>query len=146
MKVKDLISNNKQEIPGIQESVLQSPEPDSVAETNLESKFNIEEYDNKRYEAYKTAKNPGFLEQQRIMRLCYGFATTTVALCRKIKIWPYYRKGTRGVLLSDDAIGLFPSQQQDELKNFIAKFETKLVLFEHTVLGIPLKLLKQVNK
>lgn len=73
----------------------------------------------------------------KVHRLCYNFVVRNISLKKNLGIFPWYKRGTRGFLLSDDAKALFPLAEQAEITRVMAEKDCKLCLFEHIPVTLP---------
>ena len=91
-------------------------------------------------------KNPSDRQKAilEITKLCQSFVTTQVSLISGINLPPFYPRGTKGFLLENQAIYLFPENTQKEIKQNMEENGTRLVLFADIVMGVPSNNLKAV--
>ncbi|NHZ84356.1 MAG: hypothetical protein GWP19_00560 [Planctomycetia bacterium] len=78
------------------------------------------------------------IEYFKCHKLCYGMVERKVALTRNLKMFPYYKRGTKGLLLEKDAVNLFSSKVQEEVKKLSLTNEIRLILFPDMVFTLPL--------
>jgi len=92
----------------------------------------------RQWQQYMKAKTSD-LDFFKQMKLASGFATTKrCSLRRNIELFPYYKRGTKGVILEDSCVSLFPLETQKLVLKAREEHNVIMVLFEHTIMTIPL--------
>jgi hypothetical protein len=95
---------------------------------------------------YKDLKNPSSHQKDilEVTKLCHSLVCCKVSLISGLNRPPFYPRGTKGYLLEDQAISLFPKSTQKEIQRNMEQNGTKLVLFPEVVMGVPSDNLKVV--
>ena len=76
-------------------------------------------------------------EYFKIHRLLLGLVERKISLRKNLKVLPYYCRGTKGFMLSDDAAILFPQQVCSAIKFVLEEKDCKVVLFKDMALTLP---------
>lgn len=137
---------------GITEEALELPK---VAAILLEEDIEADLTEGERWRAYKEkcldrfykdlkSPSPHQKDILEITKLCHSLVSCKVSLISGIALPPFYPRGTKGYLLEDQAISLFPENIQKEIQRNMEQNGTKLVLFPEVVMGIPSDNLKVV--
>lgn len=73
----------------------------------------------------------------KIMRLCLNEVIGNISMAKNLVTFPSYKIGTKGYLLSDNAINFFPLAEQHRIKQTMDSMGSKLCLFKDMVLLLP---------
>jgi len=75
-------------------------------------------------------------EYFKILRLCQDFVERKISLRRNLNIFPYYKRGTKGFALSDNAMSLMPKHIQEKYNLYMVEKDSKLVLFKDVYIAL----------
>lgn len=102
-------------------------EEDSEDIKNLRKKF---------MEGYKKKKKQG-CEFLKLLSLCLNFAEHPITLTKNMVTTPFHKRGSKGFILDDKAIDLFPEKIREEYRLKQKQFGVRLCLFDGNVYALP---------
>ena len=110
-------------LPYSEELILARKEYKQGLESSMEEYFYASKRDNTEY--------------FKIFNLCLNYAERKISLAKKLACFPHYKTGTKGVLLEEAAIALFPLVIQQAYKLNNDRFDTRLCVLNEIVVALP---------
>jgi hypothetical protein len=103
----------------------------------------LETENKRRLEKFEDSKKKN-TEYFRIHKLSLSFSLGTISLRCDLKIWPFYKRGTRGVLLDPGCINHFCADKQKVIEESLSK-GCSIVIIKDMMFTLPKDYFKIVN-
>jgi len=133
MKIRDLVS--KEFLMDEKEELLKIKK---IENSNKPIEVLLMDYYKARYNRLKDKGHEYF----KILKLAVNYSICMVSLKRKISAFPTLKRGTKGHLLEDRAFDLFKPHIKLVLEENARNHNTKLVLFDGYIFGVPYEYLR----